>query len=526
MFKTLKNQINLIKFFLLFKKKLKSENEDTLDELIELAMAEKGILFKLIQQLFPEKISSFEIRGKTVVNTQSKKKIIAIIEKELNIKFYEHFSKLSDCLYSASIGQVHQATLKGTSGECIVAIKIQYPHVLQSIRSQLKLLKMTALGAQLSKFAKWNISIDAHLSQIARRLEEELDYGHELKNLLKAQRFNSSMTSDPVIGLEAYCSPLIITQSWIEGFDLNFVKNNWTDSQKKDAAENLVSSYLKQIFVDGFFQGDTNFSNFIFKNKINQNNDDNNEINVHWIDFGNWCLLPSEVQMSLFSIIVQTIKGEDINYLGHFEKIGFDLTKLHYLENSLPVLVSILLEPFFTDRPYVLKNWNLEERINNLLGENKWWFRSSGNSQLLELMKSFYGVIQIVKYLDVNINWHRIFLKYSDQYNTAIINQSISIYQNHIPSLGQLAKNLVIHIFKDSKEHVKIELPSTAFLDLENFIPDDIKLKLKERSLDLGKIKSNYLEKGLIPGKVFLLETLESSDTKESVMTTFQVYLT
>ncbi|MDD4976442.1 MAG: AarF/UbiB family protein [Bacteriovorax sp.] len=489
-----------------------------MNELICLASEERGILYKLLQHLYPEKIPAMQNQHHSI----DKAEIISIIEKELKLKFYDHFTSISEPIICASIGQVHKAELKtGPASYEAVAIKIQYPNVKKSINSQMQFLKLAAAAAKFGPISKWNISIKSHLLQIEARLNEELDYNHELKNLLIVKNFNSHSNKKSITPFESYCSSQIFTQSWVEGVDLKFIEKNWNDNDRKLAAEQLIENYMKQIFKDGFFQGDTNFSNFIFQ----KTSGGHSEINVQWIDFGNWCTLPQEVQKSLYTLIFQTIKGDDLNYLGHFEKIGFDITKLRFFQNVLPTLVSILLEPFLIDRPYDLVNWELEERIDNLLGENKWWFRSSGNAGFLELMKSFVGIINILKFLRVNINWHKQFLKLSDQFNIVSINQQIPIYENSIPSISNLAKHLVIHIFKNSKEHVKIELPATSFLDLENFIPEDIKLLLVERSLDIQKIKFNYLKNGLVPGEVFSLEKTDSISDTESVITKFHVYL-
>ena len=506
----LKNYLNVIKFGLVFKKKLKDSNGESLDELISLAIEERGILYKLIQHLYPNKLPDYKVAGKTV----TKSKIISFIEHDLKINFNDHFSSLSEPVYCASIGQVHKAKIISTDQD--IAIKVQYPHIKQSIRSQINLLKIAAATAKFGPIAKWKVDLDSYIHQVENRLKEELDYSHELNNLMRTKQFNSSNNHREPLLFEKYCTSQIFIQPWIEGLSINEVAQKKNYEEKKILAETIAEDFLKQVFLHGFFQGDTNFSNFI----IDKN------ANVHWIDYGNWCELSTEMQQSIFTIIFQTIAGEDINYLGHFEKIGFDLAKLRYIQNLLPILVSILFEPFLINRNYDMSFWNLEERIQNLLGENKWWFRSSGNSALLELMKSFYGIVTIVKYLKVNINWQKIFLTFSSQFNIATINKNLISYENDIPAFNLLAKNLVIHIFKNDVEHVKIELPATSLLDLENCIPDDIKDKLLLKNLDIAKIKFAYLEKGLVPGEVFSLETAENTATLTSITTRFQVYLT
>lgn len=520
----LKNYINTYKFSLILKKTFKAKNLDeenkSFIELIELASEERGILFKLIQQLYPDKITE----TKKVKQVLSKDKVISIIENELKIKFNEHFSSISDSLSSASIGQIHKAVLKsGTNAGQLVAIKIQYPDVEKSLKTQMKILKLAAFSSKISPIAKWNIAASSIVAQVENRINEELDYQHELKNLIHFQNCNTNTQIKKLIPFESYSTSKILTQSWIEGVDLNYIKKNWDNKKRKLVAEKIVDGFLEQIFINGFFQGDTNFSNFI----LQDSDEINLDINVQWIDFGNWSQLSSELQESIYALISQTIQGEEINYLGHFERIGFDLKKLHYFQNVLPNLVAILFDPFLIDRPFDLANWNIEKRIDNLLGENKWWFRSSGDAHFLELMKSFYGIINLLRFLEVNINWQKTFLKNTAAFNIDLINQKTKRYENNIPSINKMAKCLVVQILKNSIEHVKIELPATALLDLESFIPDDIKQKLIDKSFDLKLLKFKHLEKGLVPGEIFNLETFDYSDSSnEKYSTNFKVYLT
>jgi predicted unusual protein kinase regulating ubiquinone biosynthesis (AarF/ABC1/UbiB family) len=276
----------------------------------------------------------------------------------------------------------------------------------------------------------------------------------------------------------------------------------FNEQQKKTIAQNLVNEYLKQIFTQGFCQGDNNFSNVLI-NPIT--------LEVYWIDFGNWIVIDSELRKSLFTLIYKTIYKQDLNYLGHFENIGFDLNKLVHFQNLIPNLLQVLFDPFLLNSPYNLHNWRMEERINQLLGENKWWFRSSGNSNFLELMKSFFGLIKVIEYLNIKLNWQELFLNNADSFKLSSLENGLNNYINTIPKNKELAKSLVIQIIKDNKEHVKVELPATTFFELENLISDDIKLKLQIRKIDIMKIKEDYLEKGLRAGQVFTLDDQNST---------------
>ncbi len=481
-----KSFIKTVRFLKLFKKKSKQS------ELVKIAIAEKGILYKIIQNTNPELITNEEVE----FNSISKKEIINLIEKNLKIKFSEHFKNISEAKSCASIGQVHKAKLLNGSE---VAIKIQYPKVHESIMNQIQLLRVAAVGIKLTKISKWNLDTNDHLNKIASRLNEELDYTHELQNLeLYAQKNPSSH----IVAYHQYSSQKILTQNWIEGVSLRLANEKFNEQQKKTIAQNLVNEYLKQIFTQGFCQGDNNFSNVLI-NPIT--------LEVYWIDFGNWIVIDSELRKSLFTLIYKTIYKQDLNYLGHFENIGFDLNKLVHFQNLIPNLLQVLFDPFLLNSPYNLHNWRMEERINQLLGENKWWFRSSGNSNFLELMKSFFGLIKVIEYLNIKLNWQELFLNNADSFKLSSLENGLNNYINTIPKNKELAKSLVIQIIKDNKEHVKVELPATTFFELENLISDDIKLKLQIRKIDIMKIKEDYLEKGLRAGQVFTLDDQNSN---------------
>ena len=87
---------------------------------------------------------------------------------------------------AASIGQVHQATLD----EKKLAVKIQYPGVGESLKSDLKIVK---------PFAKllFNISdadIDYYMTEVQDKLLEETDYELEVKRSIEISGLCTGIT--------------------------------------------------------------------------------------------------------------------------------------------------------------------------------------------------------------------------------------------------------------------------------------------------------------------------------------------
>lgn len=96
--------------------------------------------------------------------------------------FQQHLGKTPDQLFdtftrsavnAASIGQVHQAT----KGDKLLAVKIQYPGVADSVGSDLKLVRPFALRL-LNMNEK---ELDHYMAEVEERLLEETDYVLEVE---------------------------------------------------------------------------------------------------------------------------------------------------------------------------------------------------------------------------------------------------------------------------------------------------------------------------------------------------------
>ena len=89
-------------------------------------------------------------------------------------------------------------------------------------------------------------------------------------------------------------------------------------------------------------------------------------------------------------------------------QVGFAREKLTPIKPQLSELLNIIFEPFLESRPYDLSQWRIKERVDQVLGEKKWWFRSAGNTDFFEIMKSFFGVVNLLEILEAKISWHEV----------------------------------------------------------------------------------------------------------------------
>lgn len=160
---------------------------------------------------------------------------------------------------AASMGQVHKATKDGKK----FAVKIQYPGVADSIKSDLKMVKSVAhrvVNTAPSEMAPYFEEVEA-------RLLEEADYRLELQNSLdfKTQCEHIEGIKFPNYYPE-YSSDRVITMDWMDGLHLKeFIETNPSKEITQRAATNLWNLYEYQMHVLHRLNADPHPGNFLFQ---------------------------------------------------------------------------------------------------------------------------------------------------------------------------------------------------------------------------------------------------------------------
>lgn len=195
-------------------------NEDNATDIYESLSQLKGSALKVAQMLSMDK----NILPKAYVDKFSMSQYNAPpLSGPLIVQtFKKHFGKSPEQIYdkfnlkssnAASIGQVHQAELKGEK----LAVKIQYPGVGSSISSDLKMVKPFAfrlLGMSEAELA-------VYMKEVEERLLEETDYELELRSSMK---ISEACKDIPNLVFPKYypelSGPRVITMSWLNGLHL------------------------------------------------------------------------------------------------------------------------------------------------------------------------------------------------------------------------------------------------------------------------------------------------------------------
>ncbi len=219
---------------------------------------------------------------------------------------FESFGKTASA--AASIGQVHKAEKDGQA----YAVKIQYPGVGESIRSDLKLVKPIAMRM----FNLSEADITHYLEEVEERLIEECDYGLELQRSIEIGKACAHLKNIQFPVYKAEMSGRkILTMEWLEGKHLiQFLKNNPSQEVKNKIGQSLWDFYDFQIHELLQVHADPHPGNFLFR--------EDGTMGV--IDFGCIKTLTPEFYKSYFRLL-------DVDDLGEPEDYDQLLRELKYL---------------------------------------------------------------------------------------------------------------------------------------------------------------------------------------------------
>ena len=233
---------------------------------------------------------------------------------------------------AASIGQVHKATLK--SGE-VVAIKVQFPGVKQSIDSDLATLKFIM---KTSGMLPENFPLEHYLSQCGDLLKRETNYELEAENI---NLFSAFLNGSKVIHVPKVYNKLstdqTLTMSFLEGRELSNIVE-FDQSARNEISLNLIELLFNEIFNFKMVQTDPNLANFLLTRGGKS---------ICILDFGACCRV-SEDTHRLYKELLSVALSLDLNSIKSFlQEKNFipqetSMAGTKFLENIISVTINEL----------------------------------------------------------------------------------------------------------------------------------------------------------------------------------------
>jgi hypothetical protein len=233
-----------------------------------------------------------------------------------------------------------------------------------------------------------------------------------------------------------------------------------------------------------------------------------------WVvmDYGCTLDVPENARLALLHLILCTVRKRDVDPLACFIAMGFDGEKLASIANQLPAFCIVLFEPFIkTDRVYNTSYWNLGKRLDDILGELKWWFRSAGPPNLFLLLRSFSGVLNHLDAINIALNWTEELeailpldtLARAEAYSPPDVPESIS---RTTIGYDSMADYLKVRVTEDGKQIVNVTMPATQVAQLDTLMPEDTLANIQDSGVDIGAIGKTACESGIIPQELFTHE--------------------
>ncbi len=192
----------------------------------------------------------------------------ALIHKVFIQEFHQGYDKLfhsfnAEAFAAASLGQVHEAI---TNNSEKVAVKVQYPGIASSIKSDIKLIKgmvpaIMATTNMLSKKELFTIALD----EIEKRLSEEVDYIHEAQQTHWFLNHVSSKHIKVPEVISEYSSKRILTLRKLPGVHIKeWLKTNPSQKERNHFGQVLFDFFLHTTFNLKKIHADPHPGNFLF----------------------------------------------------------------------------------------------------------------------------------------------------------------------------------------------------------------------------------------------------------------------
>lgn len=185
-----------------------------------------------------------------------------VIERELGAPVEQVFESFDPVeLGSASIGQVHRATLAG--GE-EVAVKVQRPDARGRVESDLELMRDLASFIHHRFGDSTIVDVRGLVAEFEVVIRRELDYDAEARN---AHRFAANFSDTPVVipGVySGYSTGRVLTMEYVAGTRFHDITPlSLLPSERRRIAGMGADAIFRMAFEDGFFHGDPHAGNLI-----------------------------------------------------------------------------------------------------------------------------------------------------------------------------------------------------------------------------------------------------------------------
>ncbi len=373
-------------------------------------------------------LSKLQNKGKPIPFSE----ILPLIEKEMEQKIDDVFRFIEHTpLGSASISQVHRATLK-ENGEAVV-VKVQKPGIDETVRSDLEIIEfiLEELKGKVDAVERYNLQ--GIVKEMKRNFSRELDFRNEAYNLMTfRQQCLSEKVRVPEVFLSLTTTKVMVMEEMKELLTINDIAKE--ASLAKEVSLLGVQSVLHQILINGFFHADPHPGNVFFSKKGE----------IIFLDFGLMGRLSQSMQYKVANLLraiasqnSESIVDTILDMTPHYP--GID-------KNKLEIEVMELLTPFYGSRLHEIHVGDFLGRFITLLREHQ--LKVDPNYTFM--LKAMITTEALARQLNPNIN----LVNEATPFLTQIFKDQYSFY----PFLKRIffANHSFLQLIKDMPERLDV----------------------------------------------------------------------
>lgn len=351
---------------------------------------DKGMLPKAYTEKFAmSQYSAPPLSGPLVVNT-----FVKTLGKT-PAQLYDTFEMRAS--NAASIGQVHRAWKDGKA----LAVKIQYPGVANSVKSDLRIVKPFAI-----RIVGMNeVDMDKYFEEIESKLLEETDYKLELTRSMALSRECAHI---PNLLFPQYYPELssdrIITMDWLDGQHLKeFLQGNPPQEARNKIGQALWDFYQFQVHQLKQVHADPHPGNFLMRP----------DGTVGIFDFGCVKEIPEDFYYNYFLLTDKEVLKDDKRRYEIYTNLEMihptDTPKeVEFFSGLFQHMIDLLTLPFtvdhfdFGNEAYFNEIYAYMEELSNMkeVRESK---VARGSRHSLYINRTYFGLYSILSELKANI---------------------------------------------------------------------------------------------------------------------------
>jgi predicted unusual protein kinase regulating ubiquinone biosynthesis (AarF/ABC1/UbiB family) len=330
---------------------------------------------------------------------------VQVFKKSIGKSPEEVFDKFSvKAIRAASLGQVHEAWKDGQK----LAVKIQYPGIADSIKSDMRLFRTFA-----PKITKIPLEeLEPFIQEMEEKFLEEADYRRELQNSLSFSQLCAGIAG---LRFPKYypelCGDKVLTMEWLDGLHLNeYLATNPPYKEKQRFGQLIWDFYSFQIHELRQVNADPHPGNFLFRA----------DGTLGVIDFGCTKRLPDDLYQNYFALgdpsIYEPSQRERLDAI--FEKLAIyrptdDEETRDYMRDLYSRFAQVLSTPYRLGR----MDFAQTDFFNalNAVGEEIARTRElRGLRDFLFLNRTFLGLFNFFHRLGVELDTRCTYLPYYD----------------------------------------------------------------------------------------------------------------